>query len=219
MMTPPWLAMVDDLMRRAPTRAQLLAREKDCEVPARAQRLDDSGIRGAITPEDYDALCTDALAHDTHALRFIRTWHRKRLDGQLRRPLTVMALVGDRGRGKTVAAGWLLAQVGGSYVTAETLRKLFVSKFEASTREFQRLLEQRTLVVDDLGTESEPQGVQAMLYAVVNQRAGLRNGWTLLTANLTEPEFYARADARTTDRIRHQGAIVTVGGENLRRGA
>jgi DNA replication protein DnaC len=129
-------------------------------------------------------------------------------------------LVGPTGRGKTVAGGWLIAHIGGAYVCAEDACKLFRAPAHSrAAATWEQLMLKRVLVLDDLGTEREAEDGVAMLNNVVNRRQGLSTGWTLMTANLTKAEYLARYDERAIRRIEHQGAIVVVKGEDLRRKA
>jgi len=212
-------AIAAEMAKNALSKAELdarIERQSRNVHHERAQRLHRSGGRGAILPEDFDAICSDALTLNTHALQHVRGWHAARAQGDYKWR-TVLALVGDKGRGKTVAALWLLAQIGGTYATAADLCRWFHSGLPTERSKYDDAIAQRVLIVDDLGTEEKQHNPMGMLFGLVNARAGIREGWTVLTANLTEPEFNARYDERTRDRIRHMGALVMVEGEDLRR--
>lgn len=185
---------------------------------AREQRLMDDrcGIRGAITAEDRAAIVSDQGLRNTHALRAVQRWFNVR-SGSVQRPLGALALVGNTGRGKTLAGAWLIARLGGQYVTAESLRRAFVSTHWRDRGVLDELCNQRCLMVDDAGTELDAITAQAAMFEVVNRRMGNPRAWTLITANLTAGEFRERYGERTTRRIEHQGAIIEVEGEDLRR--
>jgi DNA replication protein DnaC len=191
------------------------------ELTARDMReqclLDDRcGIRGAITAEDRATIIADNGLQNTHALRAVQRWFNIR-SGSVQRPVSALALLGETGRGKTFAVAWLLARVGGMYITAEAMRRLFVSTHYRDSRRFDELLEQRCLVIDDVGTELDALTAQAAMFEAVNRRVGNSRAWTGLTGNITAAEFKDRYGERTVRRIEHQGAIVEVSGDDMRR--
>lgn len=174
------------------------------------------GILGAITAEDRQAIISDQGLQRTHALRAVQRWYNVR-SGSSKRPMSMLALVGLTGRGKTVAAAWLLARIGGRYVTADTMRRAFVSTHWRDAGKFDELVAQRCLVIDEAGCEIDGDTALAAMTELLNRRQGLDRGWTLVTANIVEEEFRQRYGERAMRRIEHQGAIVEVEGEDLRR--
>jgi DNA replication protein DnaC len=218
MSKPDFLAIAEAAMAAAAPREdviQRIAQREACEL--RESRLNDSGVRGAITDEDWDWIVQDRIPHETHALRSVRRWMDVRSGSA--KPLTTIALVGLTGRGKTLAGSWLISRLGGRYVTAEDLRRLVVSTHWRETAALDRLLSTRCLVIDDLGGELDAATAAAAVLVAVNRRSGSGNAWTALTGNLPEVEFRDRYGERTIRRIEHRGAIIEVTGEDLRRKA
>lgn len=212
-----FLSVAREMAERAPSAAELAEADAHIEAHAREQRLVESDVLGAITEEDRAGIVGDKLAVTTHALATVQRWIVARSGSA--KPLTTLALVGETGRGKTVAGAWLIAKLGGTYVTAEHVRRIYRSGRPQDGAEFARLLSTRVLVLDDAGTEDDAASAMASMFEAVNKRTGLARGWTLITANLAEPEFRSRYGERTLRRIEHQGAIVTVTGADLRRKA
>ncbi len=209
--------IAEELAATAPSREELDQEASSVERLVREQRLEDSGIDGAITAEDRERVLSDALI-GTHALRNVRRWMTERRNRRLARPLTTLTLVGETGRGKTLAGAWLVSRLGGVYVTAETLARASAARFGRDRENFERWLDARVLIVDDLGTERDADLAKGALWDVVNARIGSDRAWTLLTANLEVAAFRERHGERTIRRIEHYGAIVTVNGEDMRRG-
>lgn len=208
-------ALASSAAEAAPSEDQVRRAERRLEAERRETQLVETGVRGAITDEDVRAICTDSLA-ETHALRSVTRWFQARSAGSPR-PLSTLVLVGLTGRGKTVAGAWLLARLGGRYVTAEALRRAVVGTHWRDGVVLADLLNTRCVVVDDAGGEHEANGAKAAMFEFLNKRVGDSRGWTLVTANLTAAEFAERYGERTVRRIEHQGAIVEVAGNDLRR--
>lgn len=204
--------------------ADMLPEQPVTSVSARVEREDrlrESGIEFVITSDDFDAIAKGETRIDTHALKTVRRWHASRdelgnsVNG--RRAATMFAFVGLTGRGKTVAAAWLLSRLGGAYVTAEKHRRLFTSTRPQDAVELDTLMRKRVVVLDDVGTELNTFDTAApALYEFINRR-NHRSMWTLITANLAKEEFMSRYGERTVRRIEHHGEIMVVTGEDLRR--
>jgi DNA replication protein DnaC len=209
-------AIAEEAKAFAPSDEEARKAEQRLDMQQREPRLDESGIRGSITEEDFRAICAGSL-QDTHALRTVQRWVNARSSGSTR-PLSTLVLVGLTGRGKTVAGAWLLAKLGGRYITAEALRRVVVGSHWRDAATLVDLLNTRCVVVDDAGGEHEANGAKAAMFELVNKRVGHGSAWTLITANLTAAEFAERYGERTIRRIEHQGAIVEVSGDDLRRG-
>jgi DNA replication protein DnaC len=133
--------------------------------------------------------------------------------------MTMLALLGPTGRGKTVAAAWLLADLGGFYTTGEELRRAMRSYNPRDAELLLQLYRARSLIVDDLGTEQDLESARTALFEVVNRRMGLPRAYTVLTSNLSREAFAERYGERTLRRLEHQGLVVEVEGEDLRRPA
>jgi hypothetical protein len=215
---PDFLAIAEAAMAAAAPREDVIqrsAQREACEL--RESRLTDSGVRGAITDEDWDWIVQDSIPHETHALRSVRRWMAVRSGSD--KPLTTLALVGLTGRGKTLAGAYIVSQLGGRYVTAEALRRLVVSTHWRESTALEQLLNARCVVVDDLGAELDAITAAAAVLHLVNRRSGSGRAWTLLTSNLPDAEFRERYGERTIRRIEHRGAIIEVTGDDLRRKA
>ena len=212
---PDFLAIAASAIATAPSDRAVSQAAAPLEAAQREARLTESGIRGAITDADVAALVADDIGQ-THALVTVQRWLNARSSSSTR-PLSVLVLVGQTGRGKTVAGAWLLARIGGRYVTAETLRRVVVSTHFRDSQVLEHLLNSRCVVLDDAGGEHDANSAAAAMFELVNRRAGHARAWTLITSNLPKPEFCERYGERTVRRIEHQGAIVEVSGADLRR--
>ncbi len=219
-----FLAIAEDAMQYAISAEEAEALRARDAREARRGRLARS--KPAVLPEDIESIIDGDLA-PTPALEWVQRLRRYQLrrrekakaggDAPFGRPLNMLALCGDTGRGKTLAAAWLLAEEGGYYATADELRRKVTSPGWKDRDWFDGFCAGGCVIVDDIGTEMDPAGANLALFEVVNRRASLAGAYTLLTTNLTEAEFRARYDLRTVRRIEHAGAIVTVGGNDLRR--
>jgi len=215
MIKSDFLAIAEEAMAKAMPREDMIRGIAEREARnMRESRLNDSGVRGAITDEDFGWIAGNAIPIETHALRSVRRWMHIRSGSA--KPLTTLALTGLTGRGKTLAGAFLVSQLGGLYATAETLRRMFVSNHWREGAELQRLLGARCVVVDDLGGEHDANTAAAAVFELVNMRSGSSRSWTLLTSNLPDSDFRERYGERTIRRIEHRGAIVEVSGEDLR---
>lgn len=220
-----FLALAEDAMQYAISPEEAEAYRRRDARDARRGRLARS--KPAVLPEDIEAIIEDRLA-PTPALEWVQRLRRYQLRRRERcqaggatpvgRPLNMLALCGDTGRGKTVASAWLLAEEGGYYATADELRRKVTSSSWKDRDWFDGFCLGGCVIVDDIGTEFDLAAANLALFEVVNRRASLAGAYTLLTTNLTEAEFRTRYDLRTIRRIEHAGAIVTVGGNDLRRG-
>lgn len=212
-----FVAIANEMLARAPTPAEVKSRNADSDAFTREENLHASDINGVITPEDWRWLVEDSLPEMTHALDSVQRWFNVRSTG--RRAWTMMALLGETGRGKTLAGAWLLARLGGKYVWAEELCRLMTSNYPRQQQEFREYVRTRVLVVDDAGGELDAHKAKGMLLEVVNHRQGLSRGWTVIAANLSPEDFCERYGERTVRRLQHQGAIVQVEGPDMRRRA
>lgn len=173
----------------------------------------------AITSEDT-ALIVQGALKPFQALKVARAFHdtargvRAASDG---RPMCFLALLGEPGRGKTVAACALLAEVGGRYTSAPELGRMRSSSHWRDRDAFKALYTSRLLLIDDVGAESGG-AMEEALFDLVNARQ-VGRAITVMTGNLTRSEFAERYGVRTVSRIEHQGAIVEIKGDDLRRGA
>lgn len=140
-------------------------------------------------------LPTDALLHVSAALVGTAA------------PVIPLVLGGARGVGKTVAACWAIAQLGGRYITAYQLNPdLDVGPLKLAP----------LLVIDQVGRE--PRGpsdyARLKLEELVDYRFSQRLS-ILLVANLNEVDFGKDYRGAITDRLK-AGRFVFLAGESLR---
>ncbi len=122
-----------------------------------------------------------------------------------RRPLLVLAGK-NGGEGKSLAAGWFLAQLPGRWISCAELAQIQASKYERSD-----LTEPQTLVIDDAGTEPLTEWIRGRIYDVVSDRIG--NGRrTVITTNIADRAVFAsRYDDRLERRIAESGRWINLG--------
>jgi hypothetical protein len=190
--------------------------ERGRRIDERTERLRLSGVLDVLPTSVAEAVARERL-DATRALDVVRRWAAyQRGTPRPRDPRPVLVLMGDMGRGKTVAAASLLASESGRYVSAEELCRLHAARWGDDREIYQRLMRSGVLVVDEVGTEENPRIAQAAIHEVVDKRQGER--LTLLLGNMDPAALQARLDARTWDRLRQLGTMVEVEGESLRRG-
>jgi DNA replication protein DnaC len=211
------IAVVEELAERClatVSEHELAAYDRERERERRLERLRDAGVLDVVTPDMVTALAFDRL-ENSKALDMVKRWAAyQRAATRVGGDKCVMALLGDMGRGKTIAAAWLLAAEGGLYVEAEELSRLHAAKWGDERVRYERLTRAGVLVVDELGTEEDS---RAALRDIINRRQGRR--LTLLLGNLSREDFQARLDPRTWDRLRTCAVIAEVQGESMRKGA
>jgi DNA replication protein DnaC len=182
----------------------------------RAANLRDSGIEAALLPDDVRAVVKDLL-RATQALEAVRKWYAARYTG-LRGAGSMMLLLGPCSRGKTVAEAWLLAQLGGRYVTAERLRLLKMARDGGAS--FYKLVEDtKVLALDDVGVELDLPSAEVALHEFFQARMGMQNGWSIISSNLSLRGFVERFGERIEHRLTPGYAVhvVSVDGPNLRQ--
>lgn len=214
-MRADFLALAEAAMGSAPSPEAVRRSQEREAAELREARLVESGVRGAITDEDCERIVADSQL-ETHAIRSVKRWLNVR-SGSATKPMTTLVLVGLTGRGKTVAGAWLLARIGGRYATAETLRRSVVSTHWREAAPLEQLINTRCVVIDDAGGELDANSAAAAMFELINRRSGHSRSWTLVTANMPHEEFRERYGERTIRRIEHQGAIIEVAGDDLRR--
>lgn len=196
-----------------PSKAQV---EREAAQDKRARNL--VRVKPAITVEDVDAIVRDTLAEHP-ALRTVRLWYeiargaRPSRDG---RAMRFLVLLGQTGRGKTVAACTVLADRGGYYISAPELHRLSTMRGPAPRNRIEEFHLGGTVVLDDLGTENADASMEAVVWDLVNARQ-TAGKMTILTGNMTRAQFAERYGERAARRIEHQGVIVEIQGDDLRR--
>jgi len=214
--------VLTNLRRVAEARdADPVARAKRDEVAARAAREDAAWERkrrhelraqrleGVAITEDDVSILVAGEPRETRSLCAVRDWD------PLARP--VLVLCGTVGRGKTFAGAWLLAELGGRYMRARALERLFHGRYGEQADEQDVLFRVPTLVVDDLGREDDPQRMTAVLLDLVDERR--RGHRTLLIHNGSKRAFLeSYADLRLRSRLGQSALWVQDRGEDLRGG-
>lgn len=222
-------AIANEAKDHAPDAAVVEAEENaGVKAEVRAQRLTESGVREAITPEDYDRIVRGAGLFPTHAFKTVEAWHQTFHKKRAGRHVPIVVMYSLTGRGKTVSGAWLIAEEGGCYVTAPEARSVLTSGHWNDARRKDKILRSRVTVFDDLGTEKNDEDAQTALFLFANQRQGLDSGLSLITANLAlrvmvdgrvvpEKGLLTRYDERTVNRLQHVGRFVEATGADLRR--
>ncbi len=179
---------------------------------ADAERLERlAPFRGVVTDDDFRRIIRDEL--DTKAAKTVRAFTAARDTNPRARFLW---LTGSLGVGKTVAALWAIAEVGGRYATSEEVRRAYAQEHDEARYLRPRLVDCRLLVVDDVGTAKDESGEERALFELLNARQGGRRQ-TILTGNLSRAEVSQRFRGRVMDRVFHSGAVVDCGNRGLRR--
>lgn len=140
-----------------------------------------------------------------------------------------LLLLGDRGVGKSVAAGHVLrefsrehrwdAMATGTPQPAVWLQASALTRVTAWDRADQELLRSveraQLLVLDDLGDECTEVGLSLTRDALLERHTKARR--TVLTSNLTPESFKARYGEALADRIRSSGMVPVLFGKSLRK--
>jgi DNA replication protein DnaC len=132
-----------------------------------------------------------------------------------------LCLHGSVGQGKTVAAAWVLAQAiragrGAQYRPAGVVARL--SDFDDGPRELDALKRASVLVLDDVGVEAASERGRAILGEVLDARYERLGTRTVLTSNLGPEALLRRLGQRAWDRLQHDGELLELVGESLRKG-
>lgn len=185
----------------------------------RLKRIKESGC--CITEEDRRNIVRDTLK-PTAALSVVRKWSDAIMRPQASEtpPTAFLVLIGERGRGKTVAGAWAVANhVIGAYVSGPELTELQVrAKFDSRAAEtLVQLRAAGLLVLDDLCRDQHPaKEEQDAVFKLLHprQRAGYH---TIVTTNYDLDVLRERLGDYVGDRLEHAGLHVRLTGPNLRR--
>lgn len=210
----PTLQLVLSRAERATTEAasSVDASRMPYGADVRRERLERSGISLCLPAGDVARIADPAGALELPMLAHVRQW--------LTTPRPILVLSGLQGRGKTVAAAWAIALLGGVYLSIEDLVRLAGARFGADAARFGSALGSAMLVLDDVGRESaeDAERVRAALVELVDKRRGDRMR-TIVTTNLSARDFAkAYPDPRLTSRLTQSAAWRTDVGPDLRRG-
>ncbi len=139
-----------------------------------------------------------------------------------------LALLGEPGQGKTVAAAWMFREAARRtcpdlptgapeplvWVQAATFTRL--SAFSSDDEQLlKRLRAARLVVLDDLGDEATALGVATAVELCKGREAAGRR--TLITSNLTPPAFRARYGDALWDRLHARGIVEGLRGASMRK--
>jgi DNA replication protein DnaC len=176
----------------------------------RVERL--TPFRGFVTDEDFRRIVRGEL--DSRAFAAVKRFVAAKDTNPRARFLW---LTGSLGAGKTVAALWALAEVGGRYATSEEARRAYGQEHDEARSLRPRLVDCGLLIVDDVGTAREEAGEERALFELLNARQG-GGRQTILTGNLSRADVSERFGGRVLARVFHSGAVVDCGSRSLRRG-
>lgn len=128
------------------------------------------------------------------------------VDMWLKTNLPFLVMLGVSGCGKTVASGYMISIVGGTYVHTRTMERVFASSFGEPLDKQQNIKTIRYAVIDDLDTEDNHERFQGALYEVIDARQGKR---TILTSNLNRRVFNeVYSDVRLQRRLERAKFVV-----------
>jgi DNA replication protein DnaC len=212
-------------LNASPEDIERIERERE-DISRKSRALDRRRAaveRIPLPAEDIERLIADTV-DVTPAMRAVKRW----LDVS---PTAWLVLSGGTGTGKTVAAAYAAAELGGVYVTAKQLRPLVIKAMWSNEKHpapplAHAMMTSKLLIIDDLGTEDDDaEKFGSALFEVLNRRLALR---TIITTNLSPSDLLdpKRYGERVVDRIRHltttsdgKSAALELGGKSLRRGA
>jgi len=197
--------------------AELAAEREAQAVRARRREIREAVVERVPIPAEDARAVVDGTLEETFAVRVTRKW----LDT---RPTPWLVLSGGVGCGKTLAAVYAAAELGGMYITAPELTECFARA--AREREEAPIVRTPLLILDDLGTEDDRQGAfSASLFRLLSHRSRRR---TIVTTNLPRERLLdpARYTLRFTERLEHltttnagRSLIIELGDKSLRRKA
>jgi len=229
MADPEWQAENARIQERADADARRMARDERVRaldtlmVPLRvgmAQVL-------ATIPRHLDASECDCYKNnrevkcvvpdgyqDTKTLSVVRKW----LDIRRKQPANwkpILVLLGGVGIGKTSAAAWAVSmQVSAAYVKSRTLTAAHRQMFGDARKEWDNMMRASMLFLDDLGRETDENGVAAV-EDLVDERQGKP---TIITGNITKENLLARYGDRVKSRLSESSVMVWLQDEDKRYG-
>lgn len=181
--------------RDALAKEQREAAERREAMEQRQAWLDRAVERGCFAHKPtMDAI---VKPRDTHAIRAVRVamkWRDEHSDGRATHG-AVLVLSGSNGVGKTVAASWMIASIGGSvddalFVRAATIGSLPTSDYSEYIKAKKRYVDAMFLAIDECGDEMAKQA-GGRVSALIRERYDAGR-FTVLTTNLPEAAFAAR---------------------------
>jgi DNA replication protein DnaC len=217
---PEEVQSLQSIFNRAPL--VLCERCEKADEVEKARRRAAQGREICEWPEDWPKRAICDLAKFTDApLLMARTVQR-----DLEERLGTFAILGDRGRGKTVMATWLAEQRRqqgknpGIYVRSHDLFATIRRSWHPQSQEdewtaLERYRKTPFLVIDEFQERSESEWENRTLVNIIDHRhASILP--TVLIANLSPEAFGKSVGASMVDRISQTGGIVECGWEGLR---
>lgn len=190
-------------------RHELARRRLVRERREQERRFRESGC--AVTDAVHALLSTNSLG-ETAAIAALSAWS----DDRHRKPW--LALSGPPGCGKTVAVASLLWNMGGRFVRADELVRLFASMFGEQYERQQELRDAYKLMIDDIGGELDEKRMLPALLDLLDTRKSAHLQPTIFTTNLSKKDFAARYDnPRLMSRMAESVHWVALSGDDLRR--
>lgn len=203
----------EDAQRLAELEADRAKRER----AARRRHVDGSGI--SVDDAALDLIVRGELDDTVRAYRIVDAWidvHEGRRQARAGRgPGRWLVLSGTVGCGKTTAAAWAIARLGGLHAFAALLADAKTSRWAPDRELYARCVNARLLVVDDVGAGGDPDRERAMLEHVLDARQRAP-ALTVLTTNLERAEFDKRLGGRLVSRFALQGTFALCKGSDLR---
>lgn len=167
----------------------------------------------AVTDGVFAALRADTLSETPATIALANWWEQRR---KLEKPWLVLS--GPAGVGKTVAVAHMLWTLGGRFVRADELVRLFASMFGEQYEKQQELRDAHSLVIDDVGGELDHTRMLPALLDLLDSRKSAYNRPTIVTTNLGKKDFAARySNERLMSRMAESVHWVSLSGEDLRR--
>jgi DNA replication protein DnaC len=190
-------------------RAEAARRAAD-ERAERVQRYASGEFR---LPDEVAERLRAGKLDETDAGRKVRAW----ISSRTRPPW--LCISGGAGVGKTVAGIDLICRSWGRWVRASDLVAAFSAMFGEQHEMQQKYRDTRLLVIDDVGTESDPARMLSALLELLDERPSAASTPTLITTNLTPKQFAERyQNERLMSRFAQLVKWEGVTGPDLRRG-
>lgn len=207
-----WAALTE-AERAAEAEGHKRRERAEFEGPRRRALLDSQMAR-RLPDAVVDRVVADSLDANAY-LAAARDW-------LVSRSNPMLFLGGPVGRGKTVTAAWVVAQVQCQtvVVTSHHVLRVFAGLWGESLRAQEQIIRAGLLVVDDVGREKPEQSedMQAALLELVDQRQSQVR--TVITTNLRTAEFKARyPDTRLASRLAALAHTAYDSGDDMRRNA
>lgn len=187
------------------------ARRREAENERIVKELRKTGV--AVPPEVLP-LIVAGRALETDATLAAGKW--------LRGPRRVLALVGNRGTGKTCAAACVAAYTVRKrkevvYIRESNLVRLSARRVVAHEEQLEHLFDVPLVIVEELGMSlADPKVIRDAVATLVDHRIGVPEARTILLGNMTAEELVTTYAGRFADRMTDHGVIAEMKGESMR---